>query len=168
MANKVHGNGDLNNTAVLRKTIITVPDPPYARRTLAVPEGEDDSAIRAKFRPFLLHDDLASSDWVARLELSTALKMAEADMQRTDGDRLKVMVLFGSMRSRSYSRLLAFGCARIVFRLGCDVRIYEPNGLPVKDDIQHDHPKAGSISVLIHRQYTVVHTCEAEPTHSCG
>jgi arsenic resistance protein ArsH len=148
MAGKVHVNGDLNNTAVLRKTIRILPDPAYAKRTLAIPKGEDDSAIRVKSRPFLQHDEVASSDWVAKLELSTALKMVEADMQRTGGDRLKVMVLFGSMRSRSYSRLLAFECARILFRLGCDVRIYDPSGLPVKDDLQHHHPKVQELRDL--------------------
>lgn len=42
---------------------------------------------------------------------------------------------------RSYSRLLAFEASRILFRLGCDVRMYDPTGLPVKDDVQHSHPK---------------------------
>lgn len=35
---------------------------------------------------------------------------------------------------RSYSRLTAFEAARLLFRLGCDVRVYDPAGLPVKDD----------------------------------
>ena len=148
MAAKVRVNGDLNNTEVLRKTIQILPDPAYAGRTLAIPEDEDDSAIRAAHRPFLQRDDVASSDWVAELELSTALKMAAADMQRTGGARLKVIVLFGSLRSRSYSRLLAFECARILFRLGCDVRVFDPTGLPVKDDVQHNHYKVQELRDL--------------------
>lgn len=31
--------------------------------------------------------------------------------------------------------------ARILDRVGCDVRFFDPFGLPVKDDVQHDHPK---------------------------
>jgi arsenic resistance protein ArsH len=58
------------------------------------------------------------------------------------------MVLFGSLRSRSYSRLLAFECARILSRLGCDVRVFDPAGLPVKDDVQHDHPKVQELRHL--------------------
>ncbi|KAK4118198.1 hypothetical protein N657DRAFT_659702 [Parathielavia appendiculata] len=30
---------------------------------------------------------------------------------------------------------------RILFRLGCDVHVHHPSGLPVKDDQQHDHQR---------------------------
>lgn len=49
---------------------------------------------------------------------------------------------------RSYSRLLAYEAARILFRLGCDVRIYDPAGLPQKDDVQHCHPKVKELREL--------------------
>lgn len=52
------------------------------------------------------------------------------------------------IRCRSYSRLLAFEASRILFRLGCDVRIYDPSGLPVKDDVQHSHPKVQELRDL--------------------
>jgi hypothetical protein len=49
---------------------------------------------------------------------------------------------------RSYSRLLAFEASRILFRLGCDVRMYDPSGLPVKDDTQHSHRKVQELRDL--------------------
>lgn len=49
---------------------------------------------------------------------------------------------------RSYSRLLAYEACRILFRLGCDVRVYNPEGLPVKDDVQHDHSKVQELREL--------------------
>ena len=52
------------------------------------------------------------------------------------------------MVRRSYSRLLAFEAGRILFRLGCDVRMYDPSGLPVKDDVQHSHPKVQELRDL--------------------
>lgn len=52
------------------------------------------------------------------------------------------------MAYRSYSRLLAFEASRILFRLGCDVRMYDPSGLPVKDDVQHPHPKVQELRDL--------------------
>ena len=58
-------------------------------------------------------------------------------------DRVKSL-----MACRSYSRLLAFEASRILFRLGCDVRIYDPSGLPVKDDVQHSHPKVQELRDL--------------------
>ena len=48
----------------------------------------------------------------------------------------------------SYSKLLAYEASRILFRLGCDVRVYDPSGLPVKDDQQHDHPKVQELREL--------------------
>jgi hypothetical protein len=56
--------------------------------------------------------------------------------------------LDGLTAQRSYSRLLAFEAARILFRLGCDVRVYNPTGLPVKDDVQHLHPKVQELRSL--------------------
>lgn len=93
-------NGDLNNTRVLRETTEIIPDAAYDGRTLAIPESEDDATVRAKYRPFLLDEDVAKSDWISRLELSTALKMAENDIRMNGGDRLKILVLYGSLRSR--------------------------------------------------------------------
>lgn len=49
---------------------------------------------------------------------------------------------------RSYSKFLSYEIARILFRLGCDVRIYDPHGLPVKDDVAHDHPKVQELRQL--------------------
>ena len=48
----------------------------------------------------------------------------------------------------SYSRLLAYECSRILHRLGCDVRVFDPRNLPVKDDEQHDHPKVQELREL--------------------
>ena len=49
---------------------------------------------------------------------------------------------------RSYSQLLAYEVARILFRLGCDVRVFDPRGLPVKDDEQHGHEKVQELRTL--------------------
>jgi arsenic resistance protein ArsH len=51
-------------------------------------------------------------------------------------------------RTRSYSRLTAYEAARILFRLGCDVRVFNPEGLPVKDDVQHNHAKVQELREL--------------------
>ncbi|KAF2125094.1 arsenate resistance ArsH [Dothidotthia symphoricarpi CBS 119687] len=141
-------NGDLNNTAAERvRTEITI-DPTYHNRSLAIPASEDDPTIRKSYRPFILDDETTSSDWVSQVELSTALKMVEAQILNSGDERLKVLVLHGSMRSRSYSRLLAFEASRILFRLGCDVRMYDPTGLPMKDDVQHAHEKVVELREL--------------------
>lgn len=113
--------------------------------TLALPENEDDPDIRRKYRPFLLNED-PTHDWVSSLELTTALQMASTSLQTSP--RLKVLVLYGSLRRRSYSRLVALEASRILFRLGCDVRVYDPTGLPVKNDVEHGHSKVQELREL--------------------
>lgn len=114
-------------------------------RSLAIPETEDDADTRRKYRPFIR--DSTPDDWVSGLELTRVSDMAENDLRVTN-ERLKVLVLYGSLRRRSYSRLVAFEACRILFRLGCDVRVFNPEGLPVKNDTDHNHPKVQELREL--------------------
>lgn len=111
--------------------------------SLAIPENEDNLEIRQKYRPFLQHDP----DWVSNLELTTVSDMAKKELDSSQ-NRLKVLVLYGSLRRRSYSRLVALEASRILFRLGCDVRVFNPEGLPVKNDTEHGHPKVQELREL--------------------
>ncbi|KAK4964464.1 hypothetical protein LTR66_005966 [Elasticomyces elasticus] len=140
--------GDLNNTQAARQAVFLEPDPAYFGTTLAITATQDDAKIRKRYRPFILDDAISTTDWVSKLELSTALAMAQRDLEAEDGERIKVLVLYGSLRSRSYSKLLAYEASRILFRLSCDVRVYDPAGLPVKDDVQHLHPKVEELRQL--------------------
>lgn len=115
-------------------------------QSLALPLNEDDPDIRQKYRPFILSGN-ATEDWVNNLELATTLAMAEHNLRDTN-ERLKVLVLYGSLRRRSYSRLVAFEASRILFRLGCDVRVFDPEGLPVKNDSDISHPKVRELREL--------------------
>ncbi|PYI34529.1 arsenate resistance ArsH [Aspergillus indologenus CBS 114.80] len=116
------------------------------QQSLAIPDTEDNSDIRRKCRPFILEND-AAEDWVNRLELTTAMDMAAQELAKSN-NRLKVLVLYGSLRRRSYSRLVALEASRILFRLGCDVRVFDPEGLPVKNDTEHNHPKVQELREL--------------------
>jgi arsenic resistance protein ArsH len=93
-------NGDLNNTAAERVRAEITTDAAYRDRSLAIPSSQDEALVRKTYRPFLLDDAYSDQDWVARLELSTALKMVDLQVLRSGGDRLKVLVLHGSMRKR--------------------------------------------------------------------
>ncbi|KAG7285857.1 hypothetical protein NEMBOFW57_008151 [Staphylotrichum longicolle] len=140
--------GDLNNTEAARERPLPVADPVFRFRSFPIHACDDDPEVRRRYRPFLLDDEISSSDWITKLELATAAKMVETEILSQGKDRLRVLVLYGSLRSRSYSKLLAYEASRILFRLGCDVRVYDPSGLPVKDDQQHDHPKVQELRAL--------------------
>ncbi|KAL6912636.1 hypothetical protein FSHL1_010324 [Fusarium sambucinum] len=145
---KMNGHGDLNNSHAGRVAVEFAVDPSVKNKTLTIDRDQDDAAVRQQYRPFLFDGDMAADDWVAELELSTALKMVQSEIMDKNLDRLRILVLYGSLRSRSYSRLLALEASRILFRLGCDVRVYDPAGLPQKDDVQHNHAKVQELREL--------------------
>lgn len=66
---------------------------------LAISEAEDDLEIRRKYRPFLLDPSVESTDWISHLELDTVLSISSQDLSKTRS-RLKVLVLYGSLRKR--------------------------------------------------------------------
>lgn len=53
----------------------------------------------------------------------------------------RFLLLYGSLRERSYSRLVAEECARLLQALGGETRLFNPSGLPLVDDARDDHPK---------------------------
>ncbi len=57
----------------------------------------------------------------------------------------RILILTGSLRARSYSRLLGDEAHRILARLGADARRYDPAGLPLPDGAEADHPKVAEL-----------------------
>ncbi|RZA14752.1 MAG: arsenical resistance protein ArsH [Proteobacteria bacterium] len=60
----------------------------------------------------------------------------------------RILLLYGSLRERSYSRLLTEEAARLLQALGCETRIYDPRDLPVPDAAPEDHPKVQELRDL--------------------
>ncbi|MEV8467754.1 arsenical resistance protein ArsH [Fluviibacterium sp. DFM31] len=61
----------------------------------------------------------------------------------------RILLLHGSLRKRSYSRLLNAEAARILTRLGAETRVFDPAGLPLPDDAEADHPKVQELRDLV-------------------
>lgn len=53
----------------------------------------------------------------------------------------RILVLYGSLRPQSYSRLLAREVERLLQHLGAEVRVFDPHGLPLVDAVDADHPR---------------------------
>jgi len=62
----------------------------------------------------------------------------------------KILVLYGSLRPESFSKKCAYEFARIYDLLGCDVRVYNPRGLPVRDPALENEPKVVELRALTH------------------
>lgn len=60
----------------------------------------------------------------------------------------RVLVLYGSLRPTSFSRKAAYEFARLLEELGCDVRVYNPRGLPVRDPALETGPKVVELRAL--------------------
>lgn len=61
----------------------------------------------------------------------------------------RILMLYGSVRERSYSRLLTMEAARLLEHFGAEVKIYHPNGLPLPDDAAVEHPKVQELRGLM-------------------
>jgi arsenic resistance protein ArsH len=64
----------------------------------------------------------------------------------------RILLLYGSLRERSFSRLASEEAARILSRLGAETRSFNPTGLPLPDDPANDaganHPKVAELREL--------------------
>ncbi|WP_313901910.1 arsenical resistance protein ArsH [Methylobacterium sp. J-030] len=60
----------------------------------------------------------------------------------------RFLILYGSLRERSFSRLLAYEAARLLEAMGGEVRIFHADGLPLPDDTTADHPKVQELRNL--------------------
>ncbi len=62
---------------------------------------------------------------------------------------LRILLLHGSLRERSFSRLANEEAARILRRFGCETRHFDPAGLPLADAAPDDHPKVRELRDLV-------------------
>ncbi|MCO3638945.1 arsenical resistance protein ArsH [Pseudomonas aeruginosa] len=65
------------------------------------------------------------------------------------GHRPRILLLYGSTRERSFSRLLVLEAARLLERFGAETRIFDPSGLPLPDDAPLEHPKVRELRNLV-------------------
>lgn len=60
----------------------------------------------------------------------------------------RVLMLYGSLRERSYSKLLTLEAKRVLELLGAEVKVFDPSGLPLVDDVSSDHQKVQELREL--------------------
>nr|WP_312566381.1 arsenical resistance protein ArsH [Comamonas sp.] len=60
----------------------------------------------------------------------------------------RILLLYGSLRERSFSRLVVEESARLLQALGAEVKVFNPTGLPLVDDTSVNHPKVKELREL--------------------
>lgn len=53
----------------------------------------------------------------------------------------RILLLYGSVRKRSFSRLLTLEAERLLQRFGAETRVFHADGLPLPDSTDNQHPK---------------------------
>lgn len=61
----------------------------------------------------------------------------------------RILLLYGSLRKRSYSKLLALEAGRLLVAMGAEVRIFDPDGLPLPDAEPDTHPKVQELRQMV-------------------
>ena len=91
--------------------------------------------------------------------MSDTYQIDENSFQPIDGERLrnseqvshkpKVLLLYGSLRARSFSRLMTEEAALVLSKLGAETKKFNPTGLPLPDDAEPTHPKVAELRDLV-------------------
>ena len=91
--------------------------------------------------------------------MSDTYQIERDSFQPTDGERLlnseqpnhkpKVLLLYGSLRERSFSRLMSEEAALVLSKLGAETKTFNPTGLPLPDDAEPTHPKVTELRDLV-------------------
>ncbi|WP_045855951.1 arsenical resistance protein ArsH [Teredinibacter purpureus] len=61
----------------------------------------------------------------------------------------RILLLYGSLRERSFSRLLVEEAERILIALGAECKVFNPSGLPLPNDAPESHPKVQELRGLM-------------------
>ncbi|MFG1477861.1 arsenical resistance protein ArsH [Xanthobacter sp. V4C-4] len=90
-------------------------------------------------------DDAVPPVDVAQLPRPTLDRLVSATPSRHPP---RILLLYGSLRERSYSRLLTLEAERLLRHLGAETRVFHADGLPLPDDAPAEHPKVQELRAL--------------------
>jgi arsenic resistance protein ArsH len=74
---------------------------------------------------------------------ASALKAKDVSTHRP-----RILMLYGSLRERSYSKLLSLEAAKLLESMGAEVKVFNPLGLPQPDAEPESHPKVAELREL--------------------
>ncbi|MEH2533618.1 arsenic resistance protein ArsH [Bradyrhizobium sp. AZCC 1588] len=92
---------------------------------------------------------LANPDFLPALDKRYALQRPETDLGGGPQYPPRILLLYGSLRERSYSRFVVEEAARLLRFFGAEPRIFDPSDLPLPDQVRADnHPAVHELREL--------------------
>ncbi|MDO6568374.1 arsenical resistance protein ArsH [Alteromonas sp. 1_MG-2023] len=92
----------------------------------------------------------AQSSPSSNLATSVAPAPTAGDFAKTYSEhKPRILLLYGSLRERSFSRLVIEESARLLEYYGCEAKIFDPTGLPQPDTEDENHPKVKELRELM-------------------
>lgn len=82
---------------------------------------------------------------VSHVDVPTLEKLSPA---KVSSHPPRILLLYGSLREKSYSRLLTLEAERLLQHFGAETRVFDPHGLPMVDSCPPDHPKVQELRQL--------------------
>lgn len=92
-----------------------------------------------------MHEDLPNISADA-LNIPTLEQLQPAQQS---AHKPRILLLYGSNRQRSFSRLVVQEAARLLETFGAETRIFNPSGLPLPDDVEDTHSKVVELRELM-------------------
>lgn len=92
-----------------------------------------------------INDDLNNVDFAIFEMPLTEQKLSGSEVTHPP----RILMLYGSLRTHSYSRLTTEEAARLLTAMGAEVKIFNPSGLPLPDDAPETHPKVVELRELV-------------------
>lgn len=92
---------------------------------------------------------LSDPDHLPALDERFALQWPGQGLPDPFGHPPRILLLYGSLRERSFSRLAVEEAARLLRYFGAETRIFDPSGLPLPDQVAgDDHPAVQELREL--------------------
>lgn len=98
----------------------------------------------AENRCIKMIDDLPNLD-AAHIDLRS---IEQLDTAARSSHPPRILLLYGSLRARSYSKYLTLEAARILQYFGAETQVFDPHDLPMVDSVDADHPKVQELRRL--------------------
>ncbi|WP_263226538.1 arsenical resistance protein ArsH [Pseudomonas alabamensis] len=92
-----------------------------------------------------MHDTLPN----VRAELIDTPSLEQLEPRERSLHKPRILLLYGSTRERSFSRLVTQEAARLLEEFGAEAKIFDPSGLPLPDDAPDTHPKVAELRELM-------------------